>query len=204
MILDTLQSLDRQITLTLNSLHFEASDYFWQFFSLKETWYPLYAAILFIIIKRQGWKQGLIMVTAMVLTIVACDQVANLVKNSVCRLRPCYDSYMIRQGLHVLEGKSGYYGFFSGHAANAFGFAAASSICLEADKNHRYGAYQWFIFIWAALIGLSRIFAGKHYFGDVVVGAIVGFCLGCIFAGLASRFVTRRERLSPSGSRGNL
>lgn len=203
-MLDTLQSLDKQITLTLNSLHFEASDYFWQFFSLKETWYPLYAVILFIIIKRQGWKQGLIMVTAMVLTIVACDQVANLVKNSVCRLRPCYDSYMLRQGLHVLEGRAGYFGFFSGHAANAFGFAASSSICLEADKNHRYGAYQWFIFIWAALIGLSRIFAGKHYFGDVVVGSIVGLCLGCLFAGLAVRFVTRQGRLSPSGFRGNL
>lgn len=203
-MLDTLQSLDKQITLTLNSFHFEAGDYFWQFFSLKETWYPLYAAVLFIIIKRQGWKRGLIMVTAMVLTIVACDQVANLVKNSVCRLRPCYDSYMLRQGLHVLEGRAGYFGFFSGHAANAFGFAASSSICLETDKNHRYGAYQWFIFIWAALIGLSRIFAGKHYFGDVVVGSIVGLCLGCIFAGLAVRFVTRRERLSPSGFRGNL
>ena len=203
-MLDTLQSLDRQITLTLNSLHFEAGDYFWQFFSLKETWYPLYAAVMFIIIKRQGWKQGLMMILALVLTVVACDQLANLVKNSVCRLRPCYDSYMVRQGLHVLEGRSGYYGFFSGHAANAFGFAAASSICLEADKNHRYGAYQWFIFIWAALIGLSRIFAGKHYFGDVVVGAIVGLCLGCFIAGLFRKLFTGRERLSPSGYRESL
>ena len=202
-MLDTLQSLDKQITLTLNSFHFEAGDYFWQFFSLKETWYPLYAAVLFIIIKRQGWKQGLIMVTAMVLTIVACDQVANLVKNSVCRLRPCYDSYMLRQGLHVLEGRAGYFGFFSGHAANAFGFAASSSICLEADKNHRYGAYQWFIFIWAALIGLSRIFAGKHYFGDVVVGAIAGFIIGYCIARIFTVLATRLEPSSPYGYRGN-
>jgi len=203
-MIDSLQSLDKQITLTLNSLHFEAGDHFWQFFSLKETWYPLYAAVLIAIIWRQGWKKGLTMVLTMVLTIVACDQIANLVKDSVCRLRPCYDSYMLRQGLHVLEGRAGYFGFFSGHAANAFGFAAASSICLEADKNHRYDAYQWFIFIWALLIGLSRIFAGKHYFGDVLVGAIVGFCIGSLFSGLAVRFLTRRERLSPSGFRENL
>ncbi len=169
-MLDTLQDLDRRITLVLNSLHCEAGDWFWQFFSLKETWFPLYAAVLFIVIRRLGWKKGLVMTLAMVLTVVACDQVANLVKDSVCRLRPCYDSYMMRHGLHVLEKRAGYFGFFSGHAANAFGFAAASSISLETDKNHRYGAYQWFIFIWAALIGLSRIFAGKHYFGDVVVG----------------------------------
>ena len=166
-MLETLIDLDQRITLALNSLHCEAGDWFWQFFSLKETWFPLYAAVLFIVIRRLG----------------------------------CYDSYMMRHGLHVLEKRAGYYGFFSGHAANAFGFAAASSISLEMDKNHRYGAYQWFIFFWATLIGLSRIFAGKHYFGDVVVGAIVGFALGCAIAGLFRLPVTRREPLSPSGFR---
>ena len=200
-MLETLIDLDQRITLALNSLHCEAGDWFWQFFSLKETWFPLYAAVLFLVIKRLGWKKGLVMTLAMVLTVVACDQVANLVKDSVCRLRPCYDSYMMRHGLHVLEKRAGYYGFFSGHAANAFGFAAASSISLEMDKNHRYGAYQWFIFFWATLIGLSRIFAGKHYFGDVVVGAIVGFALGCAIAGVFRLPVTRREPLSPSGFR---
>jgi len=192
-MLDTLQDLDQRITLVLNSLHCEAGDWFWQFFSLKETWFPLYAAVLFIVIRRLGWKKGLVMILAMVLTVVACDQVANLVKDSVCRLHPCYDSYMMRHGLHVLEKRAGYFGFFSGHAANAFGFAAASSISLETDRNHRYGAYQWFIFIWAALIGLSRIFAGKHYFGDVIVGAIVGYALGCAIAGLFRILVTKRE-----------
>lgn len=197
-MLNALQDLDQRITLAINSFHFEAGDYFWQFFSLKETWYPLYAAVIFITIRRLGWKKGMAMVFAMVLTVVACDQVANLVKDSVCRLRPCYNSYMVSSGLHVLESRGGYYGFFSGHAANAFGFAAASSICLETDRNHRYDAYQWFIFIWAALIGISRIFAGKHYFGDVVVGAIVGFTIGYFIAGLCRRIVTRREWSSPS------
>lgn len=203
-MLDAIQSLDQRITLVINSLHFETGDYLWQFFSLKETWYPLYALVIVVTINRLGWKKGLAMILAMVLTIVACDQVANLVKNSVCRLRPCYNSDMLSYGLHVLEDRGGYYGFFSGHAANAFGFAAASSICLETDRNHRYDTYQWFIFIWAALIGISRIFAGKHYFGDVVVGAVVGFILGYCIARLFQTLVTRRERLSPSGYRGSL
>ena len=204
MILDWLQSLDQRITLAINGFHFEAGDHVWQFFSLKETWYPLYAAVLFVVIRRLGWKKGLMMVLAMVLTVVACDQLAGLVKDSVCRLRPCYDTYMVRNGLHVLEGRAGYYGFFSGHAANSFGFAASSSLALETDKNHRYDAYQWFIFIWAALIGLSRIFAGKHYFGDVVVGAIVGFSIGCLIATAFRLLIRGRAPLSPSGSRGSL
>ena len=138
MILDDLQAIDQRITLVLNSLHFQAGDWFWQFFSMIQVWFPLYAAVVFVMIRRLGWKKGLMMVLAMVLTVVACDQTADLVKNSVCRLRPCYNPDMVLGGLHVLEGRAGYYGFYSGHAANAFGFAAASSICFEADKNHRY------------------------------------------------------------------
>lgn len=189
---DTLQALDERITLAINSLHFEAGDHFWQFFSSVEVWFPMYAAVLFMTVRRLGWKKGLVAVIALVLTVIACDQLAGLVKVSVCRLRPCYNTDMVTAGLHMLEGKGGYYGFFSGHAANAFGFAAASSICFEADINHRYGVYQWFIFIWAALVSLSRIFAGKHYFGDVVVGAIVGFIIGCAIAISFRRVVTRK------------
>ena len=197
-MLDTIQALDQRITLAINSLHFEAGDYLWQFLSLKETSYPLYAMVLFVLIRRLGWKKGMMMVLALVLTVIVCDQVANLVKNSVCRLRPCYNADMLRGGLHILEGRSGFFGFYSGHAANTFGFAAASSFCLETDRNHRYDAYRWFIFIWAVLIGLSRIFAGKHYFGDVLVGSVMGLLIGLAIASVFVRLVTRRERYSPS------
>ena len=198
MILDDLQALDERITLVINSLHFEAGDHFWQFLSMTEVWLPLYAAVLFVLVRRLGWKKGLMMVLALVITVVACDQVANLVKNTVCRLRPCYNSEMVAAGLNILETRGGYYGFFSGHAANAFGFAAASSIALDTDRNHRYDLYQWFIFIWAALVGLSRIFAGKHYFGDVVVGALFGLIVGCAVATAFRKIVTRPGWSSPS------
>ena len=198
MILDELQALDERITLAINGLHFEAGDHFWQFFSSAEVWFPMYAAVLFMMVRRLGWKKGLMAVLAMALTVLACDQFADLVKDSVCRLRPCYNTGMVSAGLHILEKRGGYYGFFSGHAANAFGFAAASGICFEADKNHRYDLYQWLIFIWAALVSLSRIFAGKHYFGDVVVGAMVGILFGCTIAILYRKAVTRLERSSPS------
>ena len=198
MILDELQALDERITLAINGLHFEAGDHFWQFFSSAEVWFPLYAAVLFMMVRRLGWKKGVMAVLAMALTVLACDQLADLVKDSVCRLRPCYNTDMVSAGLNILEKRGGYYGFFSGHAANAFGFAAASGICFEADKNHRYDLYQWLIFIWAALVSLSRIFAGKHYFGDVVVGAMVGLLIGCVIATLFRKVVTRTEWSSPS------
>ncbi|MDO5442115.1 MAG: phosphatase PAP2 family protein [Bacteroidia bacterium] len=183
--------MDGSITLAINSLHFESGDYFWQFFSLKESWYPLYLIVLILTVKSLGWKKGGIMVLAMALTIVACDQFANLIKDGVGRLRPCYNESLLSGGLHVLEGRGSFFGFFSAHAANAFGFATASSIALKMDKNHRYQRYQWFIFIWAALIGLSRVFAGKHFMGDVLVGTIVGLVFGWCIARAAGRLTEK-------------
>lgn len=181
MILDSLQSLDRSITLAINSLHFEYGDYLWQFFSLKESWYPLYLIVLILTVKRLGWKKGSIMLLAMALTILVCDQFANIIKDSVGRLRPCYDEDLLAGGLHVLEGRGSFFGFFSSHAANAFGFATVSTITFNMDKSRRYQGYKWFIFIWAALIGISRVFAGKHFLGDVLAGVVVGLAFGyCI------------------------
>ena len=198
MSFEAIDALDQRITLVLNGLHSEAGDWIWQFFSSVETWYPLYIAVIFFGIRRLGWKKGLLMMLAMILTVMVCDQLANLVKDSVCRLRPCYNADMMTAGLHVLEKRGGYYGFFSGHAANAFGFAAVSGACLETDKNHRYDLYQWFIIIWATLVGLSRIFVGKHYFWDIVVGAAVGLIIGCAVAKVFRIVVTRTGWSSPS------
>lgn len=191
MIINWLQSLDSSITLAINSLHFELGDYFWQMVSLKEMWYPLYAIVLFFIIKRLGWKKGCLMVLAMIMTVVVCDQLANFTKMTVGRLRPCYNESMLAGGLHVLESRSGFFGFYSAHSGNAFGFAMSSLIAFKMDKNHSYSKYKWFIFIWAALVGLSRIFSGKHYFGDVMTGLAVGLAAGYCIASLA-RYITEK------------
>lgn len=182
MTADWIQQIDGGITLAINSLHFESGDYLWQLFSLKEAWYPLYALVVFYTFRRLGWKNGGIMVVAMVLTIVACDQFANLIKDGVGRLRPCYNEALISKGLHILEGRGSFFGFFSAHAANAFGFAMSSTISFKTDKSHRYVKYQWFIFIWAAMVGISRVFAGKHFFGDVMTGTCVGLIFGWAIA----------------------
>ena len=89
---------------------------------------------------------------------------------------------MIRGGLHVLENRGSFYGFFSAHAANAFGFAMCTSVFLKSDKAHDYRWYVIFAFIWAALISISRMFVGKHYFGDITAGAFVGCAWGALMA----------------------
>ena len=47
-------------------------------------------------------------------------------------------------------------------------------------------AYGYWIFFWAFMVAVSRIFVGKHYLGDVIVGILVGSLAGYCFARLAS------------------
>ena len=128
MLTDWLDSLDRSITLAINGLHFKYGDQLWQLFSDIKFWIPLYLAIIAFLYLRLGWKRATVVLASLLLTFAACDQFSNLVKDLSERLRPCYDSEMISRGLHTLEKRGGFYGFFSAHAANAFGVAMCSFI----------------------------------------------------------------------------
>ena len=190
--------LDQQITLTINSWNSAFTDPIWAFLSMKLVWVPLYAAILALIIWKLGWKKGGILILSTVLTIVFCDQFANLIKHSVARIRPLHDDFMVSNGLNILE-LGGGYSFFSAHAANSFGLAACTWFglknCLK-DSPDPVNAkivkwYGWLMFTWASLVAISRIFVGKHYLGDVIVGTIVGLAFGC-FLGIAASTINRR------------
>jgi undecaprenyl-diphosphatase len=188
---NTLVQADKAATLYVNSLHTPWSDAVWVFFSNKWVWVALYALVLYFLFRRLGWKKALVAVAAIALTIVCCDQGANLFKNWICRLRPSHDAWMLSNGLHLPGDAGGLYGFFSGHAANSFGFAAASLGIFRSDARHSYKAYGWAIFIWAFLVSLSRIFLGRHFFGDILVGAAVGMLIGWLFALLYGRIADR-------------
>lgn len=38
------------------------------------------------------------------------------------------------------------------------------------------------IYSWATLVAISRIFVGKHFLGDVIVGTLVGLAIGSLVA----------------------
>ena len=189
--------IDQLLTLEINSWHSFITDPIWQFFSDKLVWAPMYAAIIALLIWKLGWKRGLMVLGAALLTFGFCDQFSNLIKHAVGRIRPLNDEFMIAQGLHVLEHGGGY-SFFSAHSANSFGLAFSTffgmKYCLTAVRSTMpkwLKAYGWWMFFWAFMVAISRIFVGKHYLGDVIVGILVGSLAGYAFARLAAHLANR-------------
>lgn len=186
----TLEKADQLATLEINSWHSGITDPIWEFFSNIPIWIPMYILIVALVIWRLGWKKGLIVIAAAALTFGFCDQFSNFLKALTERLRPCNDPYMISNGLHILE-KGGKYGFFSAHAANAFGLATSTFIGLRTDNAHKYDWYAYFMYTWAFLVAVSRIFVGKHFLGDIIVGSMIGVAAGLVF-GNAAKYLIRR------------
>ena len=183
--------LDRELTLSLNAVHSPASDAFWQFMTGRPATFALFAVVMVFLILRLGWKKGLIVIAGCLLCVAACDQFANLIKATSHRLRPVNDPQMLIAGLHVLEEPGNLYGFFSAHAANVLGVAVCSKLGFTNDKSRSYKGYGIFVMLWAVLVGISRVFVGKHFLGDVLVGFAVGLFFGVLF-GLLTKLVIKR------------
>jgi undecaprenyl-diphosphatase len=149
----------------------------------------MYVLIIAFILRRLGWRKGGIVVLSAILTVTFCSLFSHYMKELTERLRPLLDTYMLENSLHVLE-TGGKYTFFSAHSANAFGLATSTYWGLRMD-NRKYDHYAIFMYTWATLVAVSRIFVGKHYLGDVLVGICVGIVAGLLFAWMASKVSIR-------------
>ena len=191
-MLERLIGLDQDITLWINGFYSPWSDPFWMFLSDVRIWFPAYGVILGMLIYKLGWKRGLVAVLSCILTVVLADQISAHIKDGIGRLRPCYSTWMLQHGLHWPLTRYSFYGFFSGHASNAFGFAVCSSLGFRLnDPSHDYKVYSWGAFLWAFLVAVSRVMMAAHYFGDVLVGSVFGLAVGTAVA-LAARAIIRR------------
>jgi len=161
----------------------------------------MYAAIIALLFWKLGWKRALIVIGGLLLTFGFCDSFSNLIKNATCRTRPLNDEIMVASGLHVLE-RGGGYSLFSAHAANSLGLAFCSYIGLKNCLTDKYVSktpgwvklYGIWIFFWAFMVGTSRIFVGKHYLGDVIIGFVAGGIAGIAFGYLTCHIAKKSIR----------
>ncbi|WP_333820356.1 phosphatase PAP2 family protein [Ohtaekwangia sp.] len=180
--METLRELDQQLFLLLNGFHTPVLDYFMMFISQTIAWIPLYAYLLYLIV-REHKKESWIILICIAITIVLTDRITSgLMKPYFLRLRPSHEP-ALQHLVHLVKQrngefyKGGLYGFASSHAANTFGIATFFFLLLR--PTHRWIGL---LFAWAILVTYSRIYLGVHYPGDVLAGALVGaICAWIVF-----------------------
>ncbi len=176
-MLDTLKALDERLLLYLNGLHNPFLDQAMWLFSDRFFWIPLYALFLVLLYKQFPTKYWTVLLTVVVMIVVS-DQLCNLSKDHLLRLRPSNEPHLIGLVHTVNDYTGGMYGFYSGHAANSF--AVAVFLILLVSKRYRYIIPV--ALAYALFTAYSRIYLGVHYPGDVLTGIVIGSLTGLGFA----------------------
>lgn len=174
-MLEQLLVWERDAFFLLNGSDSTFLDHFMWIFSGKAVWLPLAFFILATLIYKKNWKEWLLLLLAIALTITLCDQFASHVcKPIFTRFRPTHHPDFMEQVQVVFGYRGGRYGFISSHAANAFGFATLMTLIF------RQRLFGITIFLWAILTAYTRIYLGVHFITDIIPGMLSGLFFGAL------------------------
>lgn len=191
-MIDQLIQWDKQLFTAINSgMQSGLLDMVCPFMRKQSNWYLLYAVIAFFLFWKYQIRALWILMSAGLLILISDQVSANLIKNTVQRIRPCNDSDFKDQ-VRLLVGCGGGYSYLSAHATNHFAIA----IFLHQVWGR---VYKWFLpvaLFWAALIAFSQVYVGVHYPLDVLSGALLGTILGYVGGTLVNRFILQPQNQS--------
>ncbi|MGB0850263.1 MAG: phosphatase PAP2 family protein [Bacteroidia bacterium] len=186
-MIDHLLHIDREIFIAINN-GLSNSFFDWLLPYMREalTWIPLYLAFVFFAIRKYK-LQGLYIIIATLLIVVLTDRFsAGFMKPFFERLRPCHEPNLADHIRGIID-CGGQYGFISSHATNHFGLAVMLTWFFK--KISQISCINWVFYVWASLISFAQIYVGKHYFGDVLIGALCGVLIGTFVLRLFLRLV---------------
>ena len=186
-MIEFLNHIDSTLFLFLNGFHNLFFDKVMFGATKSLVWLPLYLFFLFFMIRKYKWNTLIILVFA-ALMILASDQLSDLVKDMVQRLRPSNQPGLM---VHIVEAyKGGTFGFYSAHATNTSCVVMFLIILLGREYPYVYIP----AILWSLLISYTRIYLGVHYPGDIFAGWIAGSLIGYLFAKTALKVIVMMER----------
>jgi len=183
-MLEKLLTFDRSLFLFLNGLHSSWLDQVMYWASNPLVWLPFFAFLLYLVIKNFRVKTFTV-ILGVALMITVSDQLADLSKNSLKRLRPSHEPEIAARVHSVNEYRGGEFSFYSAHASNTFALAVFLMVLFR--KRYRYLGVS--MIIWSSLMSYTRIYLGVHYPLDFICGAVAGCLLG-YFTGRITLYLT--------------
>lgn len=184
-MLKTILDLDKEAFILINSgMANSILDVLCPFIRKQEIWYPLYAVLVYFLIKiyrNESWK---ILLAAAFLVVLTDQFSAHLIKGLFMRTRPCNEAELFGKIRHLTSSCNGY-SFISAHATNHFGIALFISFFFKDIFKQVY----WVGVFWAGMICFSQVYVGVHYPLDVLVGGLTGSLFGHAFAKYTSKYL---------------
>ncbi len=183
-ILQLLCHWDTQIFLTINGWHHPFWDTFMRLYSEKWIWIPFYISFAPVVFRHWKWQTAVTFFVLAIAILIVNDQLSSsLIRPAVARLRPSNLANPVSDVVHIVDGyRGGRYGFPSAHSTNSWGLAM---FVILIFRNKRLSISM---VLWALLMCYSRLYLGVHYFGDVLVGFLLGSFIAIVFYGLFNRF----------------
>jgi undecaprenyl-diphosphatase len=185
--MEVLLSWDKAFFLWLNGMGSDSFDGFWMLMTHRGSNFFLYLTLWVFFGVKYSWKTAAYLLLFTGLLILCTDQLTNLVKVQVGRLRPCYDEEIKSLVRLVKNSCGGRYSFFSGHASNSFALAVFFGSIFKPVSPY---ISKIVLFI-AFLIAYSRVYIGVHFPLDIFIGAVFGSLMGWGFFRLWNVFRAR-------------
>ncbi len=149
------------------------------------TWIPLYLFfLLFFIANCRKYIVPIIMLS--VLTFAIADFTsASILKPAIGRIRPCHD-VTLTTTVRNIAGCGGIFSMPSSHAANHFALSMFWFLMVSQLLRLRW----YWLFGWAFIVGLAQVYVGVHYPADILLGALLGCCIGWFTWSLFKRWMS--------------
>lgn len=187
--MNMIQSLENDIFYWINQHHNNFFDWFFWTFSQHWGWAVMLLIFFAFTTLRYEPKRWWLVLVGIALCFLCADRVSDILKDAFARPRPCH---MLEDVRMFRTHCGGPYGFPSSHAANVF--ALATFLCLRCHQSAirfqrstlsarpKYSIhpslFTVFVFLWAIVVGYSRIYLGKHFLGDILGGLLLGMVCG--------------------------